>query len=377
MNNEILPKVWGRRLLALLTLVGVLAAFYALRTVVLPFLLAWIAAYLVSPIVDVLEKRWKGRRESAVLFVMAVVLLGLTLAVVVSVPIIIQESTMLAKKFPEYRAAIMTEVEYWQAEGRIAPEARNLAVDALEKLQEATPQIATFLGQWLMNWLSSLLGIFGVLLDFLLFAFVFYYFLCDFHLVNQRILMAIPARHHARIRPTLAEIDLNLRTVLRGQLMVALAMGACYTVALTFAGVPYAVLIGPISGLGNFLPYVGPMLGMIPAFLFTILHYPGDMTTLGIQTLWIIGIFGVVQLLESYWLTPKLAGQSVGLGPVAVLFALSVGGALLGIVGVIAALPLAAVLKVLLERGWQGYQASSFYADPGTGSAPEPPDAAS
>ncbi len=372
MNDEILPKVWARRFLALLVLAAVLAALYALRTVFLPFLLAWIAAYLVSPFVDALERRWKGRREAAVLFVMIVVLLGFVLAVVVSVPIIIQESTMLAKKFPEYRAAIMIEVEYWQAEGRIPPEARNLAVQALEKLQEATPQIATFIGQWLMDWLSSLLGIFSVLLDFLLFAFVFYYFLCDFHLVNQRILEAIPARHHARIRPALAEIDLNLRTVLRGQLMVALAMGACYTVALTLVGVPYAVLIGPVSGLGNFLPYVGPMLGMIPAFLFTILHYPGDMATLGIQTLWILGIFGMVQVLESYWLTPKLAGQSVGLGPVAVLFALSVGGALLGIVGVVAALPLAAVLKVLMERGWQEYRESAFYVHPGPSS--DPPD---
>lgn len=363
MTDELLPRIWARRLAAIAAIAGGLVLLYVLRGILLPFLLAWIAAYLASPLVDLLTRRWKGNREAAVLFVMALVLLLFLLVIAVSVPIVIKESTALANRFPDYKAAVVAEMEYWQAEGRIPPEAKMLALEALGRLQEATPQIAGAVGQWMIDWLSSLLGIFNVLLDLLLFAFVFYYFLCDFHAVNDRILGAIPPRHRDRMRPVLAEIDLNLRTVLRGQLMVALAMGACYTLGLTLAGVPYAVLIGPVSGLGNFLPYVGPMLGMIPAFLFTILHHTGDPSGLAVQAAWIVGIFGFVQVLESYWLTPKLAGESVGLGPVAVLFALSVGGALLGVVGVVAALPIAAVVKVLLERGWDAYRASGFYGD--------------
>lgn len=369
MSDELLPRIWARRLALLAALAAVLVLVHLLHGVLLPFLLAWIAAYLASPLVDALERRWKGRREGAVLFVMALFFLSVLVLLAVSIPIVIQESSALAARFPAYRALVLAEIEYWQAEGRIPVEARNLAFDALERLQGAAPEIAAAVGRWLIDWLSSLLGIFNVLLDLLLFAFVFYYFLRDFHVVNRRLLSAAPARHRDRIRDLLSEIDLNLKTVLRGQLMVAVAMGACYTLGLSLAGVPYAVLIGPVSGLGNFLPYVGPLLGMVPAFLFTALHHSGDAAGLAVQAAWILGVFGLVQVLESYWLTPKLAGESVGLGPVAVLFALSVGGALLGIVGVVVALPLAAIVKVLLERGWDAYRASAYY-----GGGAEDPD---
>lgn len=361
MSEPLLPRIWSRRLLALVLIILVVAMVAALQSVIMPFLLAWIAAYIVSPVVDMLEKRWRGRREAAVLFVMSVVALIGLLALVVTIPIVINESTTLVRAIPRYREAVMVEVDYWQTSGRIPAEARFLAQDVLVRLEAVTPQIATTVGALLFSWIGSLLGIFGFLLDFLMFIFVFYYFLLDFHQINQRLMAAAPSRHHARMYALFAQIDLNLRTVMRGQLIVALCMGALYTVSLAIAGVPYAILIGPISGLGNFLPYVGPMLGMIPAFLFTILHAGGDMHTMMVQGGWILAIFGIVQVLESYVLTPKLAGGSVGLGPVAVLFALSVGGELLGIVGVVAALPLATVVKVLLSEGWAAYQASDFF----------------
>lgn len=358
----ILPQVWVRRLLLGAALLVLLYFAGTILDVAMPFFLAWIAAYLVSPAVDALEKRLGWSRTRAVILVMLAAATLLIAVVSITVPIVISETLSLTDSFPRYRDRVLAEVDYWQNAGRIPPNIQQLAQRSLDQLQNAAPEIASWIGQRLFAWLGSLLGIFDFLLGFFLFLFVFFYFLRDYHVVSQRLVAAVPERHRAALNDLLGEIDAGLRTVLRGQFLVALAMAGLYSIGLTLAGVPYALLIGLAAGFGNFLPYVGPLLGMIPALGFTALHATSDPRSFGIQCGLIIAVFIVVQVLESYFLTPKLAGESAGLGPVAVLFSVSLCGTLLGVVGVIVALPLAAVARVLLIRGWKTYQKSEFYA---------------
>ncbi len=360
-EEALIPRIWVRRFSALAGLALVLSLAYAIRSTVAPFLLAWIAAYLATPLVDALETRLHIRRESGVIVVMLLCLLIVVLALSLAVPIIINESVALANSIPAYREKLSATFEAWKASGRIPPQAEQMARVALTRLQDAAPQIATQLGEWAFSGLSSLYGLLEMALNLLLGVFVFYYFLRDFHVINERMIEAAPPAWHDEMKDLLGEIDANLRTVLRGQFLVALAMAVLYGTGLGIAGVPYFILIGLIAGFGNFLPYIGPMLGMLPAFLFVFLHTAGDLASMTTPVIGIVVVFGVVQFLEGFVLTPRLAGKSVGLGPVAVLFALSVGGALLGLVGVVAALPMAAIMKVVLKRGWNLYKGSQIH----------------
>jgi predicted PurR-regulated permease PerM len=361
MTEDLLPRVWARRLMTAGAIGLVILLLAKLFGVLAPFLLAWIAAYLASPLVDLLEKRLGGSRDRAVIAVMLFVAVLVIAVIAITIPILINEATILTTSFPIYQQRITIVIEEWKAAGRIPPEVESLALTWLQKLQEAAPEIAPAVGGWLLSGLGSILGFFEFLLDGLLFVFVFYYFLTDFHVISANLVRAVPERWRAPMRDLFSEVDVNLRTVLRGQFLVAIAMAALYAFGLSIAGIPYAILIGLVSGLGNFLPYVGPLLGMIPAFFFMALHSGGSLDAMIVPSISILAVFGTVQFLESFLLTPRIAGESVGLGPVAVLFAVSIGGVLLGIVGVVAALPIAAILKVLLKRAWIAYQTSDFY----------------
>ncbi len=363
--DPLVPLIWLKRLGLLLVVLGAGALVYLLWGVLVPFLLAWIAAYLCEPLVDVLERRLKLKRENAVIAVMTAAALFVLILIAITIPIAIEEAGIFAQNLPAYKAKALATLESLQRENRIPPKAIELAQSALEELQASAPQIATTVGTYLYSWLGSLLSIFSFLMDFLLFVFIFFYFLRDYHQVNDRTLAAVPPAWREPLRELLNEIDQALRAVLRGQFLVAASMAACYTIGLWVVGVPYAILIGPAAGFGNFLPYVGPILGLTPAFLFVALHSLSDPVAMLWQFGYIGIVIGIVQFLEGFVLTPKLAGESAGLGPVAVLFALSVGGVLLGIVGVVVALPLAAILKVLLARGWAWYTGSAFYGAKG------------
>lgn len=356
--EPLFPEIWKRRFIVVFLLVAAITLLFLLQGILMPFLFAWIAAYLVSPLVDLMEKRWKFSRAGSVLLVMTLFILLITTFFAITIPIVVDETMGLISSLPAYRDRIIATFYQWQDEGRIHPFVLGLANQALENLQASMPELAKKAAAWALSGLSSLLGIIGFVLNLILFFFVFFYFLRDFREINQTMIKAVPAANRKAMSELLKEIDLSLRAVLRGQFLVALSMAVLYSIGLSIVGIPYAILIGTIAGFGNFLPYVGPMLGMIPAFLAVFLHGDG----VGGPILGILIVFGIVQFLEGFFLTPRIAGSSMGLGPVAVIFAVSAGGALLGFVGIVAALPLAAIIKVLLEHGWDKYTESDFYA---------------
>lgn len=358
-SPELFPLIWKRRFVAILLVAVALFVLYSLNNILMPFLFAWIAAYLVSPLVEFLSRKLKFSRTQSVVAVMTFSILLVVISLAVAIPIVVDETIGLVGALPHYRDVVLAKAHEWQATGKIHPYAMKVANDVFVQLQASMPALASSIGQWILSGLGSLLGILSFLMNVLLFFFVFFYFLRDFHEINDRIIAAVPAGQRKGMKELLNEIDLNLRAVLRGQFLVAIAMAVLYSIGLAIAGVPYSFMIGTVAGFGNFLPYVGPMLGMIPAFFIVLLN--AETLNALHACAGIVIVFGVVQFLEGFVLTPRFAGESVGLGPVAVIFAVSAGGALFGLVGVIAALPLAAISKVLLARAWDKYLHSPFY----------------
>lgn len=359
MTEKIFPTIWKKRIAVIFISVLAVTLIYLLHNILMPFLCAWLAAYLVSPLVDLMERRLKFTRAQDVVLVMAFSMLFLFITLAVTLPIFIDETISLASSLPLYRDRIVATFHNWQASGKIHPAVLHVADQIFEKIQASAPTIAAEAGQWFLSWLNSLLGILLFLMNLILFFFVFFYFLRDFKHINRLMIEAVPVEWRAPMKKLLVEIDLNLRAVLRGQFIVAIAMGILYSIGLSIVGVPYSVLIGTVAGLGNFLPYVGPMLGMIPALLAIALSDGGN----GFlnHAIGVLIVFGIVQFIESFFLTPRIAGGSMGLGPVAVIFAVSACGALFGFIGVVMALPLAAIMRVLIAHAWEQYTHSDFY----------------
>jgi predicted PurR-regulated permease PerM len=192
---------------------------------------------------------------------------------------------------------------------------------------------------------------------------VAFYLLYDWHRMIITVDTWIPRHHRATVHALAREMNEAIAGFVRGQTAVCLILGSYYAVALTFAGLSFGLLIGLASGLITFIPYVGSMTGLVVALGVAVAQFWPEYTPILI----VLGIFFVGQFLEGYVLSPKLVGESIGLHPVWLMFALFAFGYLFGFVGLLIAVPLAAIMGVLVRFALRRYLESPFYTGEASG----------
>jgi predicted PurR-regulated permease PerM len=332
----------------------VLLLMYVLAPVLSPFALAAIVAYLLAPGVDWLARfripRWAG----VFLMILLVVLIVFGLLLIL-IPVFRQEMNALQAQLPnlvnKLNSAVVPKLAEWF----------NIHVqfDSQFLKQLFTDQVAgqeDFIAAVVARVRAGGIALLGIVGTLLLVPVVLFYLLLDFHAIRDRFEELIPRRWHAQTVSFIAETDGLLSQFLRGQLTVMLVLAAYYSVALTLTGSPTALPIGIVTGLLIFIPYVGYAIGLTLALLAAILQF--DSWT-GIVAVGAVYAFG--QVIESFFLTPRLVGERIGLHPLAVIFALLAFGQVFGFFGVLLALPASAVLLVGLRRLRATYLASEFY----------------
>lgn len=334
-------SVNGRRIAAALVLGGlVLAAGWGLwliRPVLAPFLLAVVVAYLIAPLVNALTG-WGLSRGWAILAVYVLLALVGALGVARLLPQMLGELRRLTEAIPVYSMRARELVDGLQQRVRdmgIPPEMRDLldrhitelevrSVAALESLLDA-------------NTLAQAAGLLAALL---LAPFLAFYLLKDLDRFKERFVASLPRPYRAEILTLLRGLDRVLAGFVRGQLLLALAVGLLAGLATKLLGLGYSLLLGIWAGVTEFIPYVGPVLGAIPAVLAGLSVSP----LLGLQAAL---AFAIIQQLENAVLSPKIMGESVGLHPLVVLVSVLAGGYLFGTGGLILALPITGVVRVL------------------------------
>lgn len=330
---------------------------YLLAPVLMPFLAGALVAYLGSPLVDRLQGLRLSRTGAVVLvfslFTLAVLILLLFLApllaqqieaaLVVQLPRTLEWLQGTALLFLGGLAGVETEVlfDIEQVQDSLTAHWREAGGLAARVLESVT---------------RSGLALFGWLANLVLIPVVAFYLLRDWRRLVARVDQVLPRRSAPTIRRLTRESDAVLGAFLRGQLLVMLALGLLYTLGLWLVGLELALLIGMLAGLVSFVPYLGFTVGVLAALLAGWFQFQDFM-----PLLWVVAVFGVGQLLESLLLTPKLVGDSIGLHPVAVIFAIMAGGQLFGFVGVLLALPVASVAMVLLRYAHRQYLDSELY----------------
>jgi predicted PurR-regulated permease PerM len=269
------------------------------------------------------------------------------------------QAESLTRNFPHYLERVQEWVRPFleQVAGLDKIKVQEMFDQGFAAFGEIPLKIVTGVTTFLWSSLSGLFNIILVLANLVIIPVAMFYLLRDFDQINTKLLNLIPPRLRDRTVSLVQEIDRVLSSFVRGQLMVALLMGVLYCIGLMICGTPMSLLIGMISGLANLIPYLGLALGFIPAALLTYLQTQELMPILGVAT-----VFAVVQALEGMVITPRIVGDNIGLHPVAVIFAVLLGGELFGLVGIIIGVPAVAVINVLLKRGIANYLKSSFFS---------------
>jgi len=352
------------QLLALTVLLGFL--LWLLAPVLTPFAVAALLAYLGDPVVDRLE-RWKLSRTAAVAIVFAVMTLVLVGVVLLLVPMLERQITAFVEDLPRYLDWFRTRVLPW-VEARFGVDAEFNPAAIPELLREHWRQAGGVAAVVLGGLSKSGLAVLGWIANVLLIPVVAFYLMRDWDVLVERVRSLLPRAIEPTVSRLARESDTVLGAFLRGQLSVMLALGTIYSIGLWMAGIDLALLIGMISGLVSFVPYLGVFVGATISIVAALVQH-GDW----LHVAFVVAVFAVGQTLEGFVLTPWLVGDRIGLHPVAVIFAIMAGGQLFGFLGVLLALPVAAVAMVVLRWLHARYTASRLYGDVAPGAEQSPP----
>ncbi|MFT5367053.1 MAG: putative PurR-regulated permease PerM, partial [Candidatus Latescibacterota bacterium] len=310
-------------------------------------------AYLLAPLVKVMEKKIS---RSLAIGVVVVLLLGVLAAVgMVLVPVVIREVGDLVTQLPRYGEALKhhydSVVAFVQAQGY------EISTGEIQgKVLGQLPQIGKLFATQATSLLNGLTSGIAALLNLTLIPFVTYYVLKDFERIKESLQSLLPRKHVQNAEEVIGRIDDILGNYVRGQFLVGGFVAALTAFGLAFFGIRYAVLLGLFTGLANLVPFVGIAVSLGLASLVVLL----DVDPL-VNLIKVIGVFVVVQNIEGNFLSPRVVGNKVGLDPAWVIFALVISAHFWGIVGMIVAIPGAAVLNVLVKILKQRYISSRYY----------------
>jgi predicted PurR-regulated permease PerM len=331
---------------------------YYARRVVIPFFVAFALAYLLDPLVDRMEK-WRFSRTLSVVSLMTIFFAAVLGAGLLVFPMLRVQAENLAKNLPRY----IEVVQNWlrpvleKVAGLDQAKIQDLLNEGMARFGELPLKILTFVSSFLWDSLSNLFDMILMAANLVIIPVVMFYLLRDYDKIAEKILALIPARFKESIVDTVSEVDQVLANFVRGQLMVGFLMGALYSIGLYAVGTPMSLFIGFLAGFANMVPYLGVVVGFLPAAILTYLQVQE-----WIPIFWVMGVFGVVQMLEGMVITPRILGENIGLHPVAVIFAVLLGGELFGLTGIILGVPAVAVLNVLIRRGVLKYKNSAFFS---------------
>lgn len=353
-----LPLSYRRPLFWLAVGAAILAFFWLLSPVLFPFLAGLAIAYLLDPVVDRVERAGLSRAWSTSL-VTAAFFIILAVSVVLLAPVLYEQLVGLAAKLSDsanrlfrlFRPYIETLLE--QRGGGEGGGSSGVSI-ATEALGWATGLIARL-------WTGGL-AVFNVLSLVFITPVVAFYLLRDWDRIVATIELWLPRDHAAVIRQLLGEIDERMSGFLRGQALVCLMLGVFYAAGLSLLGLSYGLIIGLITGLLSFIPYIGMIAGAGIGLAVALFQYESWLMIGAVA-----GVFLLGQVIEGNFVSPVLVGDRVGLHPVWIMLAILAGGALFGFIGVLVAVPAAAAMAVLLKFGIGRYLQSDLYrgrADP-------------
>lgn len=350
-------RIFPRWMVALFAIFAVGGLLYLLRGALTPVFFAFLIAYMLDPVIDRFEARGHSRAVG-IAVMLTVVMGGLAIFVALALPGAVRDLVSFVRELPGLIKGLITSLEPWLTQlGVPVPHSVDEAVTQFQldmgDLAKKAALPATAVLKWLLGGTVSVVGAIAGLLLVPVFA---AYLLYDFDRITAGIRDLVPPRYRDDVVEIAREVDGILGEFIRGQLIVMLILAVLYTVAYSLLGVRLAILIGVVAGFLSFIPYVGGGMALVMAVVMSFIYWTGWGQLVGVLI-----AYTIIQVFEGFVITPKVVGDKVGLSAVWVLFALMVGGEVFGFMGVLLALPAAAVIKIFVVRGLTWYRASELF----------------
>jgi predicted PurR-regulated permease PerM len=332
-----------------------IAFVYATKAILLPFVFGFGVAYLLDPLADKLESMRCPRWLAAALM-LAAFFLGVIAILFALAPLLREQISGLLENIPRYISAIRPLLDEWLSR---AGQSFGVEVqaDTESLVAAAADQSIARLGQLFANFVSGGVAFLNLLMLLLISPVVAFFLLRDWDLIVAKIDSWIPRENVETVRLLARRIDRALAGFVRGQTIVALIMMVLYGAGWSMVGLDYALILGLLAGILAYVPFVGALFAALLALLLAFGQFGSDWLALA----QVFGVFVVVQIIEGGFLTPRIIGSRVGLHPVWVLFAIFAGGQIMGLVGILIALPVAAAIGVLVRFAVERYLESDLH----------------
>ncbi|MGR3294190.1 MAG: AI-2E family transporter [Candidatus Scalindua sp.] len=399
-KQKIFENVWIRALAILCALVLFFALCYFLKGILISLFLAFTVAYIFDPAVDFISRRkfvFSQKRVPrglavAILLTLVFLVMGglLTYTVPKTVNGIQRVGTALKEQYPKYQKKVEKIIEKYgdtevgiflksklqiqttkgkeikdgkpqeQKVKEVTPKksvnAKYSIPEPVLKMKKYVPQALNFVLGIVKNIFYSTFGFFGIVMNVVVFGVVMVYLLKDFDVAVSKGKELLPVSNKEKISSIISKIDENLKAFLRGQMAVCAILSIIYGIGLTIIGIPMSFLLAFVGGFGNMIPYVGIGFGLIPAIILAFIQFQ-DVTHILLVGL----VFGIGQFLEGTVITPKIVGDKLGLHPVAIILAILICGQILGFLGLLLAVPIASIVKVLIDEGIVKYKDTKLF----------------
>lgn len=354
----------SRQLIWVLSGLGAfLALIWVFNAILAPFIIGMAAAYFLDPVCDRFERIGMSRNVATGIVTLGF-LVFLAVLIALIVPLLVSEVIQLAGQLPGWFETLRGEISEFgeTVQARVDPAVMEQIRSALVGSQERLARWAASVAQ---DVLSGGVALFNVLSLLLITPIVAFYMLRDWDRLIEEGDRLLPPAYARIIRAQLSEVDRTLSGFVRGTGTVCLLLGAFYAIGLSLAGLNFGLVIGITAGLISFVPYLGATLGLLAAVGTALVQFDGYLMV-GV----VAAIFFVGQFVEGNVLQPVLVGERVRLHPVWVIFALLAGGLLFGFVGVLVAVPTAAVIGVGVRFAVGQYREKVLAPEPPTSAAP-------
>jgi len=340
-------KGMARLIFFIFTAVLAVYVFYLLRGLMVSFILAILLTYLLNPLVNAIERRGTPRSYAILLAYLALSFLvaGIFLYIV---PRVIKQLYSLEETIPLYIAQTQQVIQ--SVQNRYS--GLNIPDGVRQVIDQRVVMLEEYVLQWVRNAVTVLIGLVGYVFKLLLAPVLAFYLLKDLNLITKKALDWLPINLRCEINELFKQINQVLASFIRGYFLVAAIVSALTAISMALLGVDFALMLGLIAGVTELIPYFGPAIGAVPAIGVALLESKWLALKVAVA-------FFIIHQLEGNIISPKIMGDKVGLHPLLVIFSLLAGGELYGLLGMLLAIPCAAVLRVLLLFAYTKINVSS------------------
>jgi len=337
-----MEKQWPlvvRIITLIIFLVGAIWLLRSLAWLVALILVSTLIVYIFYPLLTFLKSRFRLNHGLATGLVFIVFLLFLVFVISLLIPVIYYEFTELVDDIPHHTARIQAFISWLSQQliyFDIEEEAREFLLGLSENLHQAVEYLA-----------EASIYLIGGAVDFFLVLFLVFYLLYDFQSVREQLVSLVPLKKRHMAEEIIVIVDTNIGTFLRGSLIRCFIVGIITGTVLAIVGMPHAMLLGLIAGIFNFILYIGPYIAAVPAVLLSL-------SPLAPSPLLIILLYVAIQVLDGMFLAPVVLGRIIKMKPITIIVAILAGGSLAGLLGMILAVPVAGIIKSILDLVKQG-----------------------